>query len=288
MTAPDGRALGYELFGPADGDPVVSIHGTPGSRLASFPIGDPYAEAAVRVLKFDRGGYGLSSRLPGRSVADGAADVAALADHLGWDRFAVTGGSGGGPHALSCGALLPDRVTRVLVEASLAPPDAEGLDWYAGMTDGNVEEFRAAERGEQAVRAVVEREAKGILERIDGDPAELLGEDYELDEADVAAMSDEAITRTIRDMIKEALRPGFDGWVDDDLAFVKSWGFDPRTITVPVAVRFAEGDTLVPAAHGRWLVANIPGAIEELDPGGHLGSIDPDQIAIQYRWLAGR
>jgi pimeloyl-ACP methyl ester carboxylesterase len=71
MTAPDGRALGYELFGPVDGDPVVSVHGTPGSRLASFPIGDPYADAAVRVSKFDRGGYGLSTRVPERSVADG-------------------------------------------------------------------------------------------------------------------------------------------------------------------------------------------------------------------------
>jgi pimeloyl-ACP methyl ester carboxylesterase len=82
MTPPDGRTLGYEIFGPEDGDPVVAIHGTPGSRLASFPIGDPYTEAAVRVLRFDRGGYGLSTRVPGRSVADGAADVAALADHL--------------------------------------------------------------------------------------------------------------------------------------------------------------------------------------------------------------
>lgn len=216
------------------------------------------------------------------------ADVAALADHLGWDRFAVTGGSGGGPHALSCAALLPDRVTRVLVEASLAPPDAQGLDWYAGMTIGNVEEFRAAERGEQAVRAVVEREAKGILGRIDADPTELLGENYELSEADVAAMSNETIIRTLREMLREALRPGVDGWVDDDLAFVKSWGFDPRTITVPVMVRYAVADKLVSAAHGRWLAANIPRAIEELEPSGHLGSIDPGEIARQYRWLAGR
>jgi pimeloyl-ACP methyl ester carboxylesterase len=288
LTVPDGRTLGYELYGPEHGDPVVSIHGTPGSRLASFPIGDPYRDAGVRVVKFDRGGYGLSTRVPGRSVADAAVDVAAVADHLGWDRFAVTGGSGGGPHALACGAILPDRVNRVLVEASLAPPDAEGLNWYAGMADGNVGEFRAAQRGEDAVRALVEPEAKAILERLDADSSDLLGDSYELAEADVAAMSNEMVKRKLGEMLREALRQGVDGWVDDDLAFARPWGFDPRAITVPVAVRYAEADTLVPPGHGRWLSSNIPGAIEERESGGHLGSIDPVQIARQYRWLAGR
>jgi pimeloyl-ACP methyl ester carboxylesterase len=288
LTAPDGRTLGYELLGPHDGDRVVSVHGTPGSRIGRFPIGDPYTAAGVRVLQFDRGGYGLSTRLPGRSVGDGAADVAAITDHLGWETFAVTGGSGGGPHALSCGVLLGERVTRVMVESSLAPFDARGLDWYAGMANGNVEEFRAAERDEQAVRAVVEREAKGILERLDGDPAELLGASYELADADVTAMSNDAIARELRATLREGLRTGIDGWVDDDLTFVNPWGFDPQALTVPVMVRYGAADTLVPAAHGRWLATHIPRAIEELETTGHLGSMDPDHIARRFRWLAGR
>jgi pimeloyl-ACP methyl ester carboxylesterase len=283
-----GRTLGYELVGPVDGDPVVAMHGTPGSRVTRFPIGDPYAAAGVRVLRFDRGGYGLSTRVPGRSVRDCAADVVALADHVGWEHFAITGASGGGPHALAVGVLLPERVTRVLVERSLAPFDADGLDWYEGMADGNVQEFRAAERGEDAVRSVVEREAAALLEQIAGDAIELLGDGYELAEADAAAMAVEAVARELRRTLREALRPGVDGWVDDDMAFVRPWGFEPGAVTVPVMVRYGAADTLVPAGHGRWLAAHIDGAIEDHDDAGHIGSIDPADLARQYRWLAGR
>ena len=282
-----GRIVGYELVGPADGVPIVAMHGTPGSRVTRFPIGDPYAAAGVRVLRFDRGGYGLSTRVPGRSVRDCVSDVAALVDHLGWECFAVTGGSGGGPHALACGGLLPERVTRVLIERSLAPFDADGLDWYEGMTDGNISEFRAAEHGEDVLRAVVEPEAASILEQLGGDSAGLLGDTYDLADADVSALSDDAVAREVRKMLREALRGGAEGWIDDDLAFVKPWGFDLRSITGPVVVRYGAADTLVPAAHGRWLVSHIPGAIEERDDDGHIGSIDPDEVTRQYSWLAG-
>jgi pimeloyl-ACP methyl ester carboxylesterase len=288
LTMPAGRVLGYELVGPEDGAPIVAVHGTPGSRVTRFPIGDPYTAAGVRVVRFDRPGYGPSTRWAGRSVRDPVSDVVALVDHLGWGRFAVTGGSGGGPHALACGVLLPERVTRVMVERSLAPFDAEGLDWYDGMTEGNVNEFRAAEHGEPALRALVEPEAASILQQIAGGSLELLGESYEVAEADRDAMSDEAVARELRTTLREALGSGVDGWVDDDLAFVKPWGFDPRAMTIPVVVRYGDTDTLVPAAHGRWLAAHIPGAIEERDAGGHIGSIDPDQVARQYRWLARR
>ena len=100
ISTPTGRTLGYELLGPHDGDRVVSIHGTPGSRIGRFPLGDPYTAAGVRVLKFDRAGYGLSTRLPGRSVGNCAADVAAITDHLGWETFAVTGACGRWPPRL--------------------------------------------------------------------------------------------------------------------------------------------------------------------------------------------
>jgi pimeloyl-ACP methyl ester carboxylesterase len=108
-----------------------------------------------------------------------------------------------------------------------------------------------------------------------------------LPDADLTAMSNEAVAREPRATLRERLRPGLDGWVDDDLAFVNPWGFDPQAIGVPVMVRYGAADTLYRPAHGRWLATHIPRAVEELDTTGHLGSMDPDQTAQQFRWLAG-
>lgn len=287
ITTADGRTVAYELTGPSDGSPIIAIHGTPGSRLGRFPIGDPYAAAGVRVLTFDRPGYGESARLPGRAVSDCIADVTALADHMDWDRFAVMGGSGGGPHALACAALLPDRVTRVICNVGIAPYPAEGLDFFDGMVEGNVVEFRTALRGEAAVRELLDAEAKGLKERLGGDLRDLFGEDYPMSEADLDVMANGAVAVQVRRSMTEALRPGVDGWVDDNLAFVKPWGFDIKTISVPVRVGYGEADTLVPAAHGRWLAAHVPGAIEVVETDGHLGDIDPEKAAARFRWLAG-
>src|SRR5215212_10064165 len=109
LTTPDGRALAYVERGAEDGTPVIVSHGTPGSRLARHPDPEIYERHGVRAVAYDRPGYGRSDPQPGRSVADATADVAAIADELGFDRFAVVGGSGGAPHALACGALLGDR-----------------------------------------------------------------------------------------------------------------------------------------------------------------------------------
>ena len=287
FAAPDGRTIAYELNGPRDGARVIGIHGTPGSRLSRFPIGDPYADAGVCVAQYDRPGYGLSTRRPGRSVADCVADVAALADELGWETFAVTGGSGGGPHSLACATLLPDRVTRATCDVGIAPWNAEGLDWFAGMVEGNVAEFTAATHGEEAYRALVAPQIPELLARLDGDMRDVLGPDYPLSEADRDVLGRPEFGAQLSRDMKEAFRQGADGWVDDGLAFVKDWGFEIDSIAIPVKVRYGPDDTLVPAAHGRWLAAQVPGAIEELKYGGHLGSADPSVFVEQLRWLAG-
>ncbi len=115
MKTPDGRHLSTQTYGDPDGKPVFLLHGTPGSRLGPHPRGTVLHRLGVRLIAFDRPGYGDSDRFQGRRVADAATDVLAIADAFGLDKFAVVGRSGGGPHALACAALLPDRLTKVAV-----------------------------------------------------------------------------------------------------------------------------------------------------------------------------
>lgn len=153
----DGRTLHVYDEGDPGGVAVVFHHGTPAcGRLHPHDIADA-RERGIRLIGFDRAGYGASSASPGRSVADVAADVAALLDSLGADRFATWGHSGGGPHALACAALLPDRCVAAAALASIASYGAEGLDWVAGMGELNVEEFGLALDGGEAHEASLRR-----------------------------------------------------------------------------------------------------------------------------------
>src|SRR6266487_953548 len=121
----DGRALAFEEVGDPGGVPIFALHGTPGCRLSGrHPDPARVHEAGLRVISYDRPGYGRSSRHRGRRAGDCVGDVVAIANELGVERFAVSGGSGGGPHALAVGARLPERVTGVGCDVGAAPYDA--------------------------------------------------------------------------------------------------------------------------------------------------------------------
>jgi pimeloyl-ACP methyl ester carboxylesterase len=282
-AAPDGRTLCFAEWGDPDGFPVFSLHGTPGGRLNRHPDESKYAEAGARVITYDRPGYGRSDRHPGRVVVDCVADIAAIADTLGIERFSVTGGSGGGPHALAVAARLPDRVVRARCDVGVAPYPADGLDWFAGMDPLNVTEFGWAQAGEQTLLSNIEKEIAEMAARVADDPSKILG-DFELSEADRAVLQREDLAQVIREATQDLARGGPWGWVDDDLGFVKHWGFDISEITVPVEVRYGLTDVLVPAAHGAWLGTHVPNATVVAEAGeGHLG--DPDLVVERTRWL---
>ncbi len=267
----DGRSLLVRVAGPDNGVPLVAHHGTPSSGLA-FP---PYVEAAsvrgLRFVTYTRPGYATSARHASRTVADCAHDTAQIVDHLGAARFYTTGQSGGGPHALACAALLPDRVIACSTTAGAGPFNVEGLDFLAGMADENVEELGAAVEGEAPLRAYIERFAQSIAAVTpEGLAAELGGL---VSPVDAQALTGEFAAHATA-MVQEAVSTGVDGWLDDDLSFVRRWGFDLADIRVPTTVWQGGQDRMVPFAHGEWLAANIPGAKPRLlTEEGHLSLI---------------
>jgi pimeloyl-ACP methyl ester carboxylesterase len=282
-TATDGRTLCFAEWGDPAGFPVFVLHGTPGGRLNRHPDESKYAEAGARIITYDRPGCGRSDRHPGRVVVDCVADVVSIADTLGIEQFSVEGGSGGGPHTLAVAARLPDRVVRARCEVGCAPYPAEGLDWFAGMDPRNIAEFNAALDGEASLVPYVEKELARMLANVAEDPAKML-DGYEISEADLAVLRRADIAQVIRESWAEQERAGIWGWVDDDLVFVRPWGFDISEIRVPVEVRYGLADVLVPAAHGEWLASHVPNATVVAEAGeGHMS--DLDKVVETTRWL---
>ncbi|MGW8783669.1 alpha/beta fold hydrolase [Streptomyces sp. NPDC055796] len=274
MRVEVGRGAGRKLiareWGAPDGSPVLLHHGMPGSRLGVALDDTAERHPHLRFFAYDRPGYGESDRIPGRRVADAAADSAAVADALGIGPFAVVGRSGGGPHALACAALLPDRVTAAACLVGLAPRDGAGLDWFAGMTPYNVEHYTLADRDP----AALERRLAPRAEAIRRDPGRLL-EDLRADlpAVDLAVLADERVRRSVLTTFREALRTSAHGWLDDSLAFCRPWGFEPEGITGRVMLWHGAEDVFSPVGHFHWLAEHIGHGTAVLEPGaGHFAA----------------
>jgi pimeloyl-ACP methyl ester carboxylesterase len=200
-------------------------------------------------------------------VASAAAYAAGVAEAVGIDRFAVVGHSGGGPHALACGALLRERVLGVVSIAGLAPFGAEGLDWFTGMARSGVAALRASTLGRDA-REQHQRELGGAY-------------DPEFTPADRAALS--GPWSWLLDVVRPAIAAGPGAAIDDDLAYVSPWGFDPAQITAPVLLVHGGRDRVVPSAHGRWLQSRCASAELWLRPeDGHISVLNSSEAALEW------
>jgi pimeloyl-ACP methyl ester carboxylesterase len=263
--ARDGRTLAFVRRGAEDGLPVIACHGTPGSRFARHHDPTLYEHHGVTMVAYDRPGYGLSDPDIGRSVADAAADVEAIADELGFGRFAVVGGSGGAPHALACGALLGERLLRVGALVTPAPSDRDDFDFLQDQADLNVREFSAALEGREAIEAFLQV----YVDEIHEDPEIVVDEiASELPDVDRAIVSRPEFREIMLESFVEAVRQGVRGWADDDLAFAKPWGFDPEDVHAEVRLWQGELDVLAPRSHGEYVAARLPNARFELIRGG--------------------
>lgn len=264
--------------------PLLLHHGTPQSGLLLEAQLVDARTRGLRLVGFDRPGYGGSSRRPGRSVADVVDDVRVLADALGVGRFLTSGASGGGPQALACAALMPDRISAAATVAGVAPFGAQGLDWAAGMGSDNVEEFDLAARGPNALEPFL-ASARALVLRSD---ASSLAEGLAslLPPADLHAL-EQGLGAWLHASMSDALAPGYDGWLDDDLAFVRDWGFSLADVRVPVLVVGGGQDLMVPVAHAHWLAARVPGAEQDVDQdAGHLSLLE--SAGCLHAWLLQR
>jgi pimeloyl-ACP methyl ester carboxylesterase len=256
LATADGRILRYCLYGPADGSPVVLHGGSPSSRWKWPDLTYAMEQSKLRLLVYDRPGYGGSTRRIERTVADVVDDVLALANAHGWRRFAVFGGSGGGPHALACAALLADRVTRCAVLSGIKPGEPG-----------------KPPREETAVRSRLTKTAAEIMSRIDAG-----GPEVSTVPGPPAREDPDAMAR-----LRATFIDGMDGWVDDSLALAQPWGFEPEKITVPVEIWYGTDDSSIPSEHSEWLLTHIASAQGHPYTGGHLPDVD---IYRQiYDWL---
>src|SRR5262249_49231731 len=255
VTTPDGRTLRLHEAGATDGRAIFVLNGTPNSGRLFGRHGEDAAARGARLIGYDRPGYAGSSPHEGRSVADAAEDVRTIADALGLDRFAVWGISGGGPHSLACGALLPERVVSAASLASVAPRDAEGLDWTAGMGEMNLDEFAAVRAGREALEEFLQREVEGLASTTGEGLIEALAS--LLTPTDAGALTGE-LGEHLATCTRESVASGIAGWRDDDLAFDGPWGFAVEDIQVPVQLWHGKQDLFVPFAHGEWLAERIP------------------------------
>jgi pimeloyl-ACP methyl ester carboxylesterase len=266
----DGRNLDLRVAGPDDGPALVYIHGTPSSAAFPSDIGGAALARGMRLVSWSRAGYATSSRRVGRTVADSVSDAAEVLDHLGIESAYAVGWSGGGPHVLACAALLPQRFRAIASLAGVAPyVESQGsLDWLAGMGQDNIDEFGASIEGETALRRYLEPQGAGLRTvQADGIVDAMASLLPEADRRHLTGALGDELALSFR----EAVALSVDGWLDDDLAFVREWGFDLGSLDLPVTVWQGSDDLMVPFAHGEWLAAAIPGATARLITGdGHL------------------
>ena len=288
LTLPDGRALEYVEGGDPAGVPTLVHHGTPGGPVLDPGWESSAREHGLRLVLAARPGYAGSTRHPGRCVADVVVDTVALADHLGVDRFLTWGWSGGGPHALACAALLPERVVAAATLAGVAPYDADGLDFLEGMGEGNIEEFGLALEGEEALRPLAQEQGAAMADVTPAELAEAMAPHLTpVDAAEITGPG--TIGATLAAQTRTGFAAGVDGWVDDDLMFTRPWGCGLADVKVPVLLLQGRQDAMVPFGHGEWLARQLDGVVDArlTEEDGHL-TLVTRRLPEVFAWLRAR
>jgi pimeloyl-ACP methyl ester carboxylesterase len=263
LTLPDGRTLEFGVSGPADGVPLLFHHGTPSSGFQIRAFRWAAHDRGLRMVSFSRPGYGGSTRLAGRDVAATVVECEALLDHLTAPRCVVAGWSGGGPHALATAAGLPGRVAAVATIAGIAP---YALKPRPARADGEEAEQDPRER-ESELRPLCEERA---VELRGGAESLMRLWSTVLADVDRPVMA-QGFGEDVAASISDALRTGVDGYVDDNLAFRRGWGFALEDVAAPYSLWHGRADRMVPVSEGEWLAEHLPKAAVHFEDGeGHM------------------
>jgi pimeloyl-ACP methyl ester carboxylesterase len=250
LGTPGGRRIGWMARGPADGTPVLYLHGWPGSRLEQLLIpADVLHRFGVRLISIDRPGYGKTDPLPGERSAR-ARDVLSLCDALGIDRFPAIGVSGGGSNVLTLAAIAPDRITRILSVSGQMPQDDEAA--IAALPPEELASLPLYRRGR-----IPELEALCAKERDDWLAPGMLDGFPTSDESERRWLAQTWVRDAVATQVAEAFRPGLEGYIEDSLTCVKPFDVDVTTIRCPVTAVHGTADTVCPLPNLRRVLATI-------------------------------
>ena len=265
VTLPDGRTVGLETHGDPEGRPVFLFHGTPASRLGHEFADEPAKELGIRVLCPDRPGIGLSTPMPGRTIASYATDVKDLALALGYNTYGVVGYSGGGPYALACGAVTPDKVVAVATMAGAGPSD--GPKGFDGLAKSDIQMLKLSLTRPWAARLLMRAMVVGAKASPNTAVKSFAKELSAVDAEALAQQNPKAIMA----FFVEASRQGPAGPVEDYRLWGSDWGFDLADVTVPVHLWQGDADQMVPMHHAEWLAEQMPNAtVHRLEADGHV------------------
>jgi pimeloyl-ACP methyl ester carboxylesterase len=263
LTLADGRRLAWREYGDPDGAPCVYITGTPASGLAGAAFDDDARAAGVRLVSIDKPGYGASDIDPHRSLLSAADEVRQLADHLGLDRFAVLGQSGGGPFALACAYAMPDRLTTTVVACGLAP-------WGRGLELGPmVPGLRFMMRAARTAPFLIVPLLAAMRRKLARPDAATTQVDEGLANAVPAERDSPAVrasTLALLPAVRDALRNGSRGAIQELRLVTHDWGFSRSGIRGHVDIIHGELDSNVPVSSAVSNAAAIRDSSLELFP----------------------
>ena len=268
----DGRQLAFCTRGDPASPKAIWFDGTPGSRLTAVLDDEACERFGLCVATFDRPGYGRSDPKRGRSVADVADDVAQLTEHLRWDNWIAFGYSGGGPHALACGASLATQVRAVVAIATVGPPH-ELADWTSTAASG----ASVAHATWSADPERFEQQIREMRDELSPDPLAgmMSASGDDLSPADAGWLAEPDHYGMFNAALREALRPSHHGWHDDKVAIFQPWGFALEDIRVPVHLLHGSADSIAPITHMRQMADRIPDAtVHEIVTAAHLSVLD--------------